>query len=305
MSPGWCRSRLKYGFGGKDGAAADISQRTLHDVYLRPWREFFEAGGRGAMLAHNAINDVPSHSSAELMGLLRQYGPSPGVLLASDMCDVGLLAHPNDKSAGFGMAASLEDAGALSMTAGMDQELCNPVDSRGQSFTRITEAISHGKMAAAALDRAASNVLRAKFASGLFDRPFANTSAAALAQIQSKENVQLALDVATEGIVLLKNDRAVLPMKLSSTTRILVVGPLAGCPNDGTPGATCDALHAYAGGYTNYGAHITSVLVRRMLPLPNTRTRSKVFAALRLPWPWQPCFSPPLLSHTLTVRVSH
>jgi beta-glucosidase len=60
-----------YGFGGKDGAAADLSTRTLHDVYLRPWREYAAAGGRGAMLSHNAINDVPAHANQELMDYIR------------------------------------------------------------------------------------------------------------------------------------------------------------------------------------------------------------------------------------------
>ena len=85
------------GFGGKDGMAADLSPRTLHDIYLRPWREYKEAGGRGAMLSHNSINDVPAHADPELMSLLRRWAPpagvnSSGMLLASDMCDIGLLA---------------------------------------------------------------------------------------------------------------------------------------------------------------------------------------------------------------------
>jgi len=85
-----------YGFGGKDGMAADVSPRTLHDIYLRPWKAYKEAGGRGAMLSHNSINDVPAHADPELMDMLRKWGPpgvnSSGMLLASDMCDIGLLA---------------------------------------------------------------------------------------------------------------------------------------------------------------------------------------------------------------------
>ena len=48
----------------------------LHDIYLRPWRRYAAAGGRGAMLAHNAINDVPcaeapgSAHSFSLLGAL-------------------------------------------------------------------------------------------------------------------------------------------------------------------------------------------------------------------------------------------
>ena len=48
-----------YGFSGLDGGAADISDKTLHDIYLRPWRAFIRAGGSGMMMSHNEINGVP------------------------------------------------------------------------------------------------------------------------------------------------------------------------------------------------------------------------------------------------------
>ena len=115
-----------YAFGGKDGMAADVSERTLHDIYLRPWREYARAGGRGLMLAHNSINQAPCHSSATLMDWLRAQGNLSGALFGSDMCDVGLLRGPG----GFRVAADLEHAAALSMGAGLDQELCNPTDGR-------------------------------------------------------------------------------------------------------------------------------------------------------------------------------
>ena len=73
-----------YSFGGKDGAGADLSERTLYDVYLRPWRDYARAG-----LAHNMINDVPCHASKTLMDQLRVWGH--GMFMASDFCDVGLL----------------------------------------------------------------------------------------------------------------------------------------------------------------------------------------------------------------------
>ena len=111
-----------YGFGGKDGMAADLSQRTLHDIYLKPWRRYAEAGGRGAMMAHNSINDEPCHSSSALMSMLRSWGNMSGGLLASDMCDVGLLGTTATRhSGGFGTAASLKDAAAQVIAAGLDQ----------------------------------------------------------------------------------------------------------------------------------------------------------------------------------------
>lgn len=132
-----------YAFGGKDGSAADVSERTLYEVYLRPWAEYVAAGGRGAMLAHNSINQVPCHASAALMGWLRAQGAnataSAGLLLASDMCDVGLLG-PN----GFRVTTGLEGSAALAMAAGLDQELCNAQDGRGQAFPLAPKAIADG-----------------------------------------------------------------------------------------------------------------------------------------------------------------
>ena len=56
-----------YGFSGLDGGAADISEKTLHDVYLKPWRAAVRAGLRGAMQSHNELNSVPMHANAAIM----------------------------------------------------------------------------------------------------------------------------------------------------------------------------------------------------------------------------------------------
>ena len=129
--------------------AADVSLRTLHDVYLRPWKAYAEAGGRSAMMAHNSINQQPCHGSSEFMGWLRAQGNFSTALLASDMCDVGLLGPK-----GFRVAADLPGAAALAMGAGLDQELCNPHDGRGQAFTHAADAVASGALSQAALDRA-------------------------------------------------------------------------------------------------------------------------------------------------------
>ena len=128
-----------YAFGGKDGMAADVSERTLHEVYLRPWAEYAQAGGRGAMMAHNSINQLPCHGSVELMSWLRAQGTMSGAFLASDMCDVGLLGP-----LGFRVTAGLEGSAALAMGAGLDQELCNAQDGRGQAFPFAPQAIAGG-----------------------------------------------------------------------------------------------------------------------------------------------------------------
>ena len=79
-----------YGFGGKDGAAADLSTRTLHDVYLRPWRELMQAGGRGAMLSHSTEGGgMLVHSKRMLVHSKGMLVHSRGMLVHSR----GMLVH--------------------------------------------------------------------------------------------------------------------------------------------------------------------------------------------------------------------
>ena len=117
------------------------------------------------------------------------------------------------------------------MGAGMDQELCGPTDNRGQCFTLAADAVKDGLLAQQALDRAAANVLRSKFAVGLFDRPYSDPAATAI--INSEAHREVAKRVVTEGAVLLKNSLAMaqggrgLPLTLSASSTVAIIGPNA------------------------------------------------------------------------------
>lgn len=105
-----------YGAGGRDGQSADISPKTLHDIYLRPWDAFVKAGGRGMMLAHNELNGVQMHANAAIM--TQHFRTELGFegFFASDAGNVGALV-------GARVAYNQTDAAAIAMEAGMDQTM--------------------------------------------------------------------------------------------------------------------------------------------------------------------------------------
>jgi beta-glucosidase len=94
------------------------------------------------------------------------------------------------------------------------------------------------------LDNSVSDILRVKFLLGLFDKPYTDTTLLAKV-LHTEENQKLALKVAQEGIVLLKNEKNTLPIN-KNVKSIAVVGPLA--------------VSEYMGGYTNEDAKGISIL---------------------------------------------
>lgn len=128
---------------------ADVSEYTLYDVYLKPWRAYAQAGGRGIMAAHNSVNGMPCHGNYELIttALREQFGFAGG-LAASDAGDINSLVH-------FHVAADATHAAALALAAGMDQEL-----DRNGAFQHLPAALEAGLVNMTQVDRAVGNVLR-------------------------------------------------------------------------------------------------------------------------------------------------
>ena len=246
-----------YGFGDHDGAGADVSIPTLYDVYLRPWKAYIDAGGRGAMAAHNQVNGQPCHSSRWLLHhVLRGDLGCADCLVGTDFNDINNLVNFNTANAsryGEGMAAATDGA-IQSLTAGVDQDL------GGTAFTALEAAANAGLFNVSALTRAAGNVLRAKFAARLFEHPM--TDVALCDHVDSKAHRSLARLAAVEGAVLLQDPGRVLPLSLAATAAaaalprvegairsIALVGPNAGCDPSAASRASCAASEAAAGGY--------------------------------------------------------
>lgn len=203
-----------YAAGGRDSNYSETSERTLREVFLPPFKACFDAGALSVMAAYNAWDGIPCTANPRLLTeILREEWGFEGFVV-SDYSGAENLAEQH------GLAASVPEALAMAVKAGLDVIL--PFN----RYDDVKAAFDEGLLPEEALDRAVLRILTAKFAIGLFDRPFCDASAAD-AVVRSPAHRALALKAAEESIVLLKNE-GLLPLKKERIRRIGVFGRSAG-----------------------------------------------------------------------------
>jgi beta-glucosidase len=198
---------------GFNVGAMEISERTLREIFMPPWEAAIkEAGALGVMASYCTINGDQTHSSSFLMtDLLRDELNFQGIIV-SEGAGVNMITRER-------LAKTDKEAGAMAANAGLDVSI-----SFGQGYLReMVENVDEGKVSMHTIDRSVRRVLRTKYMLGLFDNPYVDTSKVIS---HTKENQDLALQAAHEGIVLLKNDNKILPIK-KSIRSIAVIGPNA------------------------------------------------------------------------------
>jgi len=215
--------------GGIHGAHCNVPDRTLVEVYGKPFQAAISLGGlRGVMPSYNSVGGEPVSSSVRLLTtLLREQMGFDG-LVVSDYGAVGNL-HTVQR-----VAPSPADAGVAALRAGMDVELMMP-----QGFGKeLRDWFESGRADVALLDRAVHQVLTAKFRMGLFEHPFAPDPDERDTAFRSPADAEVAVQSARESLVLLRNNGA-LPLRPGIRT-LAVIG--------------CHAASArfFFGGYTHY-----------------------------------------------------
>jgi beta-glucosidase len=141
---------------GRDYNTVDISERTLRDVHLPPFRAAFDAGAPSVMSAFNEIGGVPATVNAlTLRTILRDEWGWDGVVLSDYEAVRELIAH--------GVAADLRDAARLSMLAGLDMDMMSDAYA-----IHLAELDASGAAQRELLDAAVGRVLRLKLRLGLF-----------------------------------------------------------------------------------------------------------------------------------------
>ncbi|MEJ0085968.1 MAG: glycoside hydrolase family 3 N-terminal domain-containing protein [Pseudomonadota bacterium] len=202
--------------GGRDYNTADLSERTLQEVYLPPFYAAARAGAGSFMAAFNDIAGVPTTANRDLLrGLLRERWGWQG-LMVSDWGAIGeLLNH--------GVAADRAAAGVLALDASVDMDMVGGVYAED-----LKTAIAKDKLRLKLLDEAVLRILRVKEQLGLFDNPMQyNDVAREARELASPEHREAARAVARQSIVLLKNDGKLLPLRSDKLRTLAVIGALA------------------------------------------------------------------------------
>ncbi|WP_129713729.1 glycoside hydrolase family 3 N-terminal domain-containing protein [Pedobacter sp. SYP-B3415] len=199
--------------GGQNGGSVSLGRRDLLENFLPPFEAAVRAGAGSVMTAYSSIDGVPGSADQFLLNeVLRKRWGFNGFVV-SDLGSIGGLVS------GHHVARNLEDAAAMAMNSGLDNDL------GGEAFyLPLLQAIKSGKVSMHRLDEAVARVLRVKFELGLFENPYVQPKATGI--VNNAAHKKLAREVAEESLVLLKNNGDLLPLK-QKLRRVAVIGPNA------------------------------------------------------------------------------
>ena len=201
--------------GGRDYNTVDMSERTLREVYLPPYKAAVDAGALTVMSSFNEIGGVPATGNhALLTGILRNEWGFRGFVVSDWMAITELIPH--------GVARDTLAAAALAFNAGTDADM-----ESGAYRLFLPRLLREGKVTSPLLDEGVRRLLRVKFALGLFDDPYRHSSLELeRSTILSPDNIARARDAGRRSIVLLKNAGGLLPLS-KNIRSVAVIGPLA------------------------------------------------------------------------------
>jgi beta-glucosidase len=220
---------------GTNVGPAHLGERELRTDFFPPFERAVNTYPiRSVMASYNEIDGIPSHANAWLLNhvLRGEWGYQGAVV--SDYYGIRELMSRHK------MVGDIASAAERAIKSGVDVETPDP-----EGYAQLPELVRSGRVPQALVDQAVRRVLRLKFESGLFDNPYVDPSTAA-AKTATPDAIALARRAADEAVVLLKNDRGLLPLDAARIRRLAVIGTHA----RDTP----------IGGYSDVPGHVVSVL---------------------------------------------
>ena len=231
-----------------------VSRHDEEDTYLPAFRQLVKVGKvDSVMCAYNSINGQPACASDFLLNETLRHSWGFAGYVVSD-CDA--IA---DIQRGHRYTKTLAQAAAISLQHGVDNDCTEYNSPEGAiDYQPYADAITQGLVDKATVDASLKRLFTARMRLGLFDPPGGNPYAGIPdSALNSPEHTALALRLADESMVLLKND-SVLPVKPEVRT-ILVVGPLA------------DQINVLLGNYNGQPLHPVTALDGIRAAFPRAR----------------------------------
>ncbi len=205
--------------GGRDYNTVDISERTLREVYLPPFHSSTAIGVASIMSAFNDINGIPASANHfTLTEILRDEWNWDGVVI-SDYNSIGeIIKHR--------YAVDKSDAALKGFTAGVDIDMVGDTVTGNVYSPHLKNLVQQGLISEEQINKSVRNVLRMKFRLGLFDEPYTDIEYFQKNNLSQNYKDSIALKLAKESIVLLRNENGLLPLN-NNIKSIALIGPLA------------------------------------------------------------------------------
>ena len=222
------------GDGGRDSYPIEFSERQLRERHFPPFVSALrDAGARSVMSAYNSVDGSPATQNAWLLTrVLKSEWRFPGFIISDAAATGGAtVLHHTEASTATATRHALE--------SGLDVIF----QSSYEQHRPYLNAFRNAGIPPAVIDSAVARVLRVKFALGLFEQPYATGEDAATVA-RSAAHRALAREAAARSIVLLRNERARLPLS-AGARRVVLIGP--------------DATEGRPGGYSPPGARLATI----------------------------------------------
>ncbi|WP_449387489.1 beta-glucosidase BglX [Chryseobacterium lineare] len=199
--------------GGRDYNSVDMSLRQLNETYLPPFKAAAEAGVATFMNSFNDINGIPATANKYILrDLLKGKWNFQGFVV-SDWGSIGEMAN-------HGYAKDNKEAAEKAIIAGSDMDM----ESRAY-MAELPKLVQEGKVDPQLIDDATRRILVKKFEMGLFDDPYRfSNEKRQKEQTNNAENRKFGREFGSKSIVLLKNDKNILPLSRSTKT-VALIGP--------------------------------------------------------------------------------
>jgi beta-glucosidase len=201
--------------GGRDYNSVDMSLQQLHNIYLPPFKAAVDAGAATLMNSFNDINGIPASAHKYILkDVLKGQWKFKGFVV-SDWGSIGEMIN-------HGYSKNNYEAAMQAINAGSDMDM----ESRAYK-DNLAQLLKEKKVNLAAIDDAVKRILKKKFELGLFDNPYKFCDAKReQQQFNNVTHLQAAKIMAEKSIVLLKNDKNLLPLSKQAKT-IAIIGPYA------------------------------------------------------------------------------